>query len=228
MIPPFRVWDADGETEVDAVEIVAVDAHDATYWWLLISDEKIIEGLLIPDAWGILTPTSRGGSRMLRVVRKAPRLTPRPMDPLFVVSMVRNAMKTWVPRIEHEKLRENMHQVAPRAQASSDHDESKAELSRLKARLAEFEVASGVNLLDPEYHYSGKPIGKAVRLALEHRGELETTLADRAHRMDLIACQQENAARMTRQAAEAVRAIAAAAREEQLPLFASDNVMGAG
>lgn len=194
----------------------------ATYWWLVISDEKIIDGLVVPGAWGILTPTSRGGSRMLRVVRKAPRLTPRPMDPLFVIAMVRNAMKAWVPRAEHEKLREEMHQLAVK-RSTADLDESIAadrrELDRLKARIAEFKAASGIDLLDSDYHYSAKPIGNAVKLALEHRHELGTTLDSRADVLERVAETQERAARSSRQAAEAVRAIAGADRSEQLPLF---------
>lgn len=45
-------------------------------WWLVISDAAFLEGLDIPDDWGILTPPSRENTRFMTVVRKAPLLTP--------------------------------------------------------------------------------------------------------------------------------------------------------
>lgn len=45
-------------------------------WWLVISDPKFIEGLDIPDDWGILAPPSRSTTRFMTIVKKAPQLTP--------------------------------------------------------------------------------------------------------------------------------------------------------
>lgn len=45
-------------------------------WWLVISDAAFLEGLDIPDDWGILTPPSRENTRFMTVTRKAPLLTP--------------------------------------------------------------------------------------------------------------------------------------------------------
>lgn len=45
-------------------------------WWLVISDEKFLEGLDIPDWWGVLVPPKRANTRFMHVVQKAPPLKP--------------------------------------------------------------------------------------------------------------------------------------------------------
>lgn len=45
-------------------------------WWLVLADAKFIEGLDIPDDWGILAPPSRSTTRFMTVVKKAPQLQP--------------------------------------------------------------------------------------------------------------------------------------------------------
>lgn len=45
-------------------------------WWLVISDPKLIDGLDIPDAWGIMSPPSGRRTRSMTVLRKAPKLNP--------------------------------------------------------------------------------------------------------------------------------------------------------
>lgn len=56
-------------------------------WFLVVSDAKVVSGLSIPDAWGVLAP--RG--RVLRAIREAPDLNPEPWPPEFVASLVRRA-----------------------------------------------------------------------------------------------------------------------------------------
>lgn len=46
------------------------------YWWLVIPDGSIIDGLDIPDSWGIMMPPSTANRRTMTVIRKAPRLDP--------------------------------------------------------------------------------------------------------------------------------------------------------
>lgn len=45
-------------------------------WWLVVPNTHIIDGLDIPDEWGILTPPASERRRRMTVVRKAPALTP--------------------------------------------------------------------------------------------------------------------------------------------------------
>lgn len=57
------------------------------YWWLFVSDENLISGLEIPDDWGIKV-LNRFGS--LELLRGATKLTPKPIDRYFLMSLIRN------------------------------------------------------------------------------------------------------------------------------------------
>ncbi len=83
----------------------------ATYWWLAVENEKILDGLVIPEAWGILAPEVRGGRRLLKVVRKAPKLKPAVFSPMFAVSMIRNMAKRWVAPGVHNAVKEQLADV---------------------------------------------------------------------------------------------------------------------
>lgn len=56
-------------------------------WWLVIPNTSIIEGLDIPQEWGVLTPPSNERRRSMTVVRKAPALRPTG-DPRAALSTV--------------------------------------------------------------------------------------------------------------------------------------------
>lgn len=45
-------------------------------WWLTISDPKLIEGLDIPDAWGVMSPPSGRRKRSMTILKDAPLLKP--------------------------------------------------------------------------------------------------------------------------------------------------------
>lgn len=54
-------------------------AQYCTYWWLTVSDPALVDGLDIPEAWGVMAPPSGRRTRTMTVLRKAPKLTP--MEP---------------------------------------------------------------------------------------------------------------------------------------------------
>jgi hypothetical protein len=61
-------------------------------WWLVVWDEKLLEGLEIPIGWGVMvTVPAEHETRELKVLRKAPAREPEPWPRAFVCSMVRNA-----------------------------------------------------------------------------------------------------------------------------------------
>lgn len=45
-------------------------------WWLTISDPKLIEGLDIPTAWGVMAPPSGRRKRSMTILKDAPLLKP--------------------------------------------------------------------------------------------------------------------------------------------------------
>jgi hypothetical protein len=59
------------------------------YWWLVIPSEDVIELGGVPDDWGVLCADN--GS--LKVIKRAPRLTPEPLSRGIVASLLRNASK---------------------------------------------------------------------------------------------------------------------------------------
>lgn len=55
-------------------------------WWLTVSDPALVEGLDVPDAWGIMSPPSGRRKRAMTVLRPAPML--HPMEPAIAVRRV--------------------------------------------------------------------------------------------------------------------------------------------
>lgn len=47
-----------------------------TRWYLVVSDPALIEGLTIPDLWGVMAPPSGRRTRSMTILREAPKLTP--------------------------------------------------------------------------------------------------------------------------------------------------------
>lgn len=59
-------------------------------WWLVVPDPKIVRDDL-PEGWGLLAFGSNG---KLRVVHRAPLLTPEPLSATFRASLMRAVAKT--------------------------------------------------------------------------------------------------------------------------------------
>lgn len=55
------------------------------FFWLAISDESLLDGLLdkVPDDWGICTPPTNARRRKMEVIRPAPKLAPADKAPVL-------------------------------------------------------------------------------------------------------------------------------------------------
>jgi hypothetical protein len=115
------------------------------YWWLVVEDLKIIDGLVIPETWGILYPRNK----VLRVHRKAPKREAAVVNRSFVAALIRNVCSSWVPKHEHEDLKKNAREQA-RAEIEREQrfkrDSEVGELSRLRSAIERFEKDSGVSI----------------------------------------------------------------------------------
>ena len=60
------------------------------HWWLVVPDAHIAHDGL-PDGWGLMAVGKDG---QLRVRKKAPLLTPEPMPPSFIASLLRAAVRS--------------------------------------------------------------------------------------------------------------------------------------
>ncbi len=55
-------------------------ARYCTRWWLVVSEAKLVEGLDIPDDWGVMAMPA-GRLRAFKVLKPAPPLTPHDLTP---------------------------------------------------------------------------------------------------------------------------------------------------
>lgn len=136
------------------------------HWWLVLADATIADGVEIPLTWGILAPKNQ----LLRVVRKAPKLEPKAVDRSFFASLVRNVMTGYVPRHEHDSLRERQH-AEIRADLEKNRElyreDAEAKLKNLEAVVAAFEKASGVGI----DRWCAGNVGEAVRRVLDLKSQ---------------------------------------------------------
>lgn len=52
-------------------------------WWLVVADPALVDGLDVPESWGIMSPPSGRRTRSMTIVREAPKLTPVDTGPAF-------------------------------------------------------------------------------------------------------------------------------------------------
>lgn len=102
-------------------------------WWLVISDERFLEGLDIPAEWGILVPPKRANTRFMHVVQKAPTLTPP-------AHLMQEAWGTIFAKQTYGGS-DNLNALT-RARADADHwrkqvDEMRQEVTRLNRALGD-------------------------------------------------------------------------------------------
>lgn len=91
-----------------------------TRWYLAVSDPALVEGLEVPDLWGIMAPPSGRRTRSMTILREAPKLTPDgDMAPAlsrlaaYMVNRLEHVVKTaeydrdaWKNRAERAEQRE--------------------------------------------------------------------------------------------------------------------------
>lgn len=58
-------------------------AKYCTRWWLVVLSPALVEGLDVPDHWGIMSPPSGRSTRSMTVLRPAPKLQPVDEAPAF-------------------------------------------------------------------------------------------------------------------------------------------------
>lgn len=180
------------------------------HWWLVLADPKLADGIEIPPTWGVLAPKRQ----LLRVVKKAPKLKPRAVDRSFFAALVRNVMAGYVPKHEHDALRERQHdeivQELEKTRAYQRED-LELEVERLKATLATFEEASGVEVRA----YNAGDIGAAVRTVLGLRHDLARDhLVRRAQDLDAVSDRYAHISNQAAEAAKTLRELLTASSEQ--------------
>lgn len=91
-----------------------------TRWYLVVADPALVEGLTIPDLWGVMAPPSGRRTRSMTILREAPKLTPDgDMSPAlsrlaaYMVNRLEHVVRTaeydrdgWKVRAERAEQRE--------------------------------------------------------------------------------------------------------------------------
>lgn len=186
-------------------------------WWLVIPDLKIIDGLAIPDTWGILYPRSQ----VLRTHRKAPVRKAKPVDRALLAALIRKVCKDWVSRRDHETYVENAETLARgvvAAEVQSDRLQLERSVKDLETKLQQFKDKSGVDIANASWWEMGH-IAEAVNMLVESRHShghtsvdprtaVATALHSQAERMRRAVTEYADAASKLARQAESVEALA--------------------
>lgn len=107
-------------------------AKFCTYWWLVVSDPALIEGLDVPEHWGVMSPPSGRRTRSMTILKPAPKLTPHSTEAAWA------KLARWTAFRTEEKL----------AQARYEADYDKRKIEGLEKDVRELR-ASGASGLSP-------------------------------------------------------------------------------
>lgn len=91
-------------------------------WYLVVPSPRLIDGLDLPETWGVLTPPSGRRTRSATIAVRAPKLKPVEQSPAFLT------LATWLHwRLHHEQTNH--------ANEKRSHERDRAELQQLRAMV---------------------------------------------------------------------------------------------
>lgn len=130
-------------------------------WWIIAANDTIVQDGELPPTWGLQIANGRG----LRIVTKAPKLTPETLTVQFVAEILRRADQSQkrpeALQLEFERGRQ--FGKAEAIPADLKYQIERAE--KLQGRVDAFEKSSGVEI---DHWHDANKIGEAVRTILEH------------------------------------------------------------
>lgn len=137
----------------------------ADYRWLVVEDVKIIETLVIPGGWGILTPKGSGNAAVLQTVRKAPKQEAVPWTRGFMAAMARHVFDKHVTKEEYNRVKEETHAELRKKverEVSYEHANLKRVHEELLAAVKDFHLKSGVDVITARWSLGD--IAEAVKV----------------------------------------------------------------
>lgn len=164
-----RDWMRELKDPAKAEEI----ARFCNRWWLVVSDASLVRDGELPPTWGLLA--MKDGK--LKVVKEAPALTPQPVTPLFLASVLRSAQaipeQAISQRVESEVMRRVDAEIKFANERAERAEKQAAErVEDLRRKIDAFERVSGLRI--DGYH--GPKIAEAVKFVRE--GGLAKVKAD--------------------------------------------------
>lgn len=141
-------------------------ARYCDFWYLVVSDEKIVQPGELPATWGLMMPV--GGK--LKVKTEATKLEAEPISRKFIAGLFRAAQSQITRDAELDRIKQEEYRRG--LQKGSEHKQY--ELDRLKETISEFEKQSGVKL----ERYNAGNIVEAMKLV--QSGQMMTVQAQMA------------------------------------------------
>ncbi len=137
-------------------------AKFCSYWWLVIGngDEAKLEE--IPEMWGLMSLEQKGEDKVLKMIKKAPKLEAQPLNIPMIAGILRRCSESMVPYCTiSEQLQERYKAgvEAGQVQVQSRVVNIQVQLDRLREQVRVFETVSGVSIAS----YDGKNIGTLVK-----------------------------------------------------------------
>lgn len=107
-------------------------------WWLVVSEAKIVDGLEIPEDWGIKTPPTAANRRQFTVIRDAPTLVPADITPalhrIATVIAYERQRREWIDA-RHQNEVTRLERLAAEARGGFHTDPGSKKFAEVAAEL---------------------------------------------------------------------------------------------
>jgi hypothetical protein len=137
---------ADMKREIANPEKAEAIAQYCDYWWVVVPDNKVLDDLSVPPAWGVMICDNEEGTWVVREATKTPAT---PLDRLMVCAIMRRAQEEMPKEVEirkREKAAYEQGRVCGDAIKRSTVKRQQEEYDRLVKSIKEFHAATGIDL----------------------------------------------------------------------------------
>lgn len=173
------------------------------FWWLVLSEEKLIEPGEVPATWGIMIANGRGGA--VKVIREATQRANPIVPPWFLASLLRSATEGTVPEA---MIATRLEEEFERGKQSNQWEITQARMGQENAEkaVAEFEKVSGIKIDG----WGAGRLGYAVKLVLAALESKDSLVRD-------LKWKRENMADLLKKFDGAITALEGGAVAEEVP-----------
>lgn len=144
------------------------------FWWLVVSDAKLVQGVEVPTTWGILAPRNN----ILYQVRAAPKLEAEAWKPEFIAALMRRFHEAHIAKDQsaarahvEERARKMFNERVARQDTSEltaakqEAENARRAYSDLNATVQEFTAKSGI----PVSSWNAEHIGELVHAIMNDK-----------------------------------------------------------
>lgn len=164
------------------------------YWWIVVPDKALVKLDEMPAPWGLISMQGK----VLRQIKAAKRLEPKPLDRKIVAAILRRAHEEATNKKQNDKRAHEEYQRGLKMgeeNAKWERQETIRELKELRKGLDEFEKKSGLKIDG----WTGHRLGEAVDSLFYLKDN------DSAKELDDVASEIEKTAQNLRRKAKALK-----------------------